>query len=200
MQLFGTKLFPNSRIFLFVILKKVVTIDKFQTPSKLSSSQQISTILGFYGNCSPLECNPIFSIFVMRMKKKWLRVWVPLLCSPFVVETFDRFVHGCGQSTSLLLPLSRVVGVSSVGNSEIDEYQSWPTTLRPQRKQRGRNRKNGEEKLEPWSMRTTACPSVANENHFEKIRKRCPRVVFPIYHSFAIIFFGRIVRIWKTCF
>lgn len=192
MQLFGTKLFPNSRIFLFVILKKVVTIDKFQTPSKLSSSQQISTILGFYGNCSPLECNPIFSIFVMRMKKEWLRVWVPLLCSPFVVETFDRFVHGCGQSTSLLLPLSRVVGVSSVGNSEIDEYQSWPTTLRPQRKQRGRNR-NGEEKLEPWSMRTTACPPRCERKPLRKNPETMPSRCFSDLSFLCNYFF------WQNC-
>lgn len=189
MQLFGTKLFSNSRIFLFVILKKVVTIDKFQLPPNSLHPNKFlryldSTVIALHSSAIPYS-----QYSWCEWRRSDCEFGYPSSAPPL---SFDRFVHGCGQSTSLLLPLSRVVGVSSVGNSEIDEYQSWPTTLRPQRKQRGRNR-NGEEKLEPWSMRTTACPPRCERKPLRKNPETMPFRCFSDLSFLCNYFF------WQNC-
>lgn len=138
MQLFRfAKLFPNSRVFLFVILKEVVphTIDKFHSIQTLfiptnfydTSIHDSTTVIAL----STRVQSHILNIRAMRAKKDRLIASLvtppPPHPSPFVVETFDRFVHhGRGQSTSLLL-LKSVFG-GKFGNRWVSKWADHVTS------------------------------------------------------------------------
>lgn len=98
-------------------------------PNKFyDTSSHDSTVIALHSSAIPYSQ---YSWCEWRRVIGWLRVWLPPSAPPFV----DR-VRGRGQSTSLL-PLWRVIGVSSMANSGIDEHRNGATLLTQRGQDRG---------------------------------------------------------------